>query len=416
MMHHRSNEGATSMCVETNTPPSQPTPLTAQERHRIMRLCLRVTHDRQSAEDLTQETLIEAWRHAGMLRDPSARDRWLGGIARNVCCRWLRAQGREHARTIAASTRNADEPEIGDLLAQLPDATDIELTLERDELATLLDRALALLPPPTRDLLVAHYIHESPHAEIAATLGTSEKAVSMRLMRGKLLLRRLLTTQFRPDAAAYGLLPPTAADGWQETRLWCPLCGAQRLLGRFDRAASTGGFTLRCPGCHPASAPVALSAVAFADLPGLGAALAGVSGYKAAFNRLLNWCATYFHESRARGSAPCPKCGRPARIRLGPPAHWPAEPHAERMIHLRCDHCRITPNVALDGLVLALPEAQQFWRTHRRIRILPPRMITFAGQDALLTTYEPVGGGGALDIVSRAGDYAVLHIAPADGR
>jgi len=66
MMHHRSNEGATSMCVETNTPPSQPTPLTAQERHRIMRLCLRVTHDRQSAEDLTQETLIEAWRHAGV--------------------------------------------------------------------------------------------------------------------------------------------------------------------------------------------------------------------------------------------------------------------------------------------------------------------------------------------------------------
>jgi len=103
---------------------------------------------------------------------------------------------------------------------------------------------------------------------------------------GKLLLRRLLTTQFRPDAAAYGLLPPTAADGWQETRLWCPLCGARRLLGRFDRAASTGGFTLRCPGCHPASAPVALSAVAFADVPGLGAALAGVSGYKAAFKRL----------------------------------------------------------------------------------------------------------------------------------
>lgn len=48
------------------------------ERMRLVRACARITGDAEAAEDLAQDTLIEAWRHAHTLRDP----RGARGVAR----------------------------------------------------------------------------------------------------------------------------------------------------------------------------------------------------------------------------------------------------------------------------------------------------------------------------------------------
>ncbi len=292
---------------------------------------------------------------------------------------------------------------------------DIERDLERDELAALLDKALGLLPPASREALVARYVAESPHAEIAARLGVSEKALSMRLARGKLLLRRVLATELRDEAAAYGLASAPAAE-WQETRIWCPLCGQRRLLGRFDKSPDRGEFTLTCPWCSARQGPGVVSATTFADVPNLGKVLAGVNGYKVAFTRLLVWGADYYRHSLVCRAAACPKCGIPAPVRLGPPAHWPPVPHTAHHLHLHCDRCGITPNTALAGLVLALPEARHFWRAHRRIRLLPERAVDAAGRAALLVGFESVTGRGRLEVVAAADTYETLRIQVGDGQ
>jgi RNA polymerase sigma factor (sigma-70 family) len=80
---------------------------------------------------------------------------------------------------------------------RLADDFDLEVDLERDDLAWLLDRALALLPPETREILVQKYVEECPQADVAARLGLTEGAVEARLQRGKLALRRVLTTDVR---------------------------------------------------------------------------------------------------------------------------------------------------------------------------------------------------------------------------
>src|SRR5262249_52357573 len=67
------------------------------ERARLVRLCARLSGDPDAAEDLAQETLIEAWRHRQRLHDPQGYTHWLSAIARNVCLRWARRRGREHA-------------------------------------------------------------------------------------------------------------------------------------------------------------------------------------------------------------------------------------------------------------------------------------------------------------------------------
>ncbi|MBI3971765.1 MAG: sigma-70 family RNA polymerase sigma factor [Chloroflexi bacterium] len=75
----------------------------------------------------------------------------------------------------------------------------MELELERAELADLLDRAMALLPPETRLVLVERLIEQIPQAEVALRLGLSEGAVEARLHRGKLALRRRGAAPGRPE-------------------------------------------------------------------------------------------------------------------------------------------------------------------------------------------------------------------------
>src|SRR5687768_11478090 len=103
-----------------------------RERAWLARLCTRLTGAAEAADELAQETLIEAWRHAERLDDPARREPWLAGIARNVCLRWWRAQSKNAARF------SSGEPDEA-----IPGKADIEDTLERRDLMELLDRALA---------------------------------------------------------------------------------------------------------------------------------------------------------------------------------------------------------------------------------------------------------------------------------
>lgn len=68
------------------------------ERPRLVGLCRRLTGSSDASEDLAQETLLEAWRLLDRLREPEGLRPWLDAVARNVCHRWARVNGRERAR------------------------------------------------------------------------------------------------------------------------------------------------------------------------------------------------------------------------------------------------------------------------------------------------------------------------------
>lgn len=379
------------------------------ERRALVRYCTRFTGDRAAAEDLVQQTLLEAWHRERDLRDPQARRGWVFGIARNLCLMWARRRRREQARLVRPI--HGDQCPAGMAPEdRFVDDFDLELALERDELARLLDRALALLPPAAREVLVQRYIEGSPQAEVATRLGVSEGAVEARLYRGKLLLRRVLTTDLRHEAAAYGLVGAVGGR-WEETRIWCPGCGARRLIGRYTRDTPTGEFRLRCPTCDPE--PDDNFARASLAAPAAVAALGAVKSYRPALWRWMSWVDAYLRRGLADGVGACVVCGRATMVRRYALEAPPRAGQDRRGVALCCPACGETFTQSLGGLVLFLPEGRHFWREHQRVRALPEREIEVGGRAAVVRGLESPRDGAQLDVVCARDTFEVLGIHPA---
>ncbi len=352
------------------------------EHSRLVRLCTHLTGDRHIAEDLAQETLLEAWRNADKLRDPDKRPQWLAGIARRLCLNWART----HYRGLPHLVQVAETDAADDL--------DLELELERNELAQLLDRALGLLPAETRQVLVERYVRESPHAEIAERMGLSEDAVSMRLTRGKLLLRRAIITGLRDEAEAYGLYNP-ASDSWRETQIWCPKCGQRKLVARTPQPPED--LTFRCPACHPAPDMAGwqyrLANAHFARLIG------HLTSPRSILNRATTWAHEYYMSALEARVVECTNCGRPTRLHMQLPEDGPVRTQNARGLHSACEACGEYVSSSVRALAASLPEVQGFRREHSRTRMLPEREVETRGQAAVVTGFESVTGASRLDVL-----------------
>jgi RNA polymerase sigma factor (sigma-70 family) len=341
------------------------------DRHRLVRLCALVSGSWAAAEDLAQETLLEACRNAHKVSDPTGRDRWLDAVARNVCLRWSRREAVLRARR-SELTESAD----------VADPFDIEVELERADLARLLDRALALLPEETRQVLVRRYVDETPPSDIAAGMGLSSDAVSMRISRGKLLLRRVLETELRSDAEAYGFVRPADAC-WRPTSVWCSQCG----VGKLDMSTSPvdRSTSFRCSACH--RAPMLMSHYAMSN-PSLARLLGAVARPSAIMGRAAGWVHDYFVAGVATGSVPCTRCGRRTALRhyVRDEDHY--RPAARRGVYAACETCGEEASCSLGGMALSLPEVRRFRRSHARIRALPERYVEKAGRPTLVLGYS----------------------------
>jgi RNA polymerase sigma-70 factor (ECF subfamily) len=136
---------------------------------RIFGLCLRLTGQREAAEDCTQESFIAAWRTLSRFEHRSSFATWLQRVAiRTVLAR------RRGLRVL----REVAEPADG-----LPDLPDSGGAPPVD-----LERAIARLPAGARHVLVLVGIYGYSHAEASAELGLAEGTCKAQLHRARALL------------------------------------------------------------------------------------------------------------------------------------------------------------------------------------------------------------------------------------
>ena len=83
---------------------------------------------------------------------------------------------------------------------------------------------------------------------------------------------------------------------------------------------------------------------------------------------------------------------------------------SERLVNMICPRCSSISCIALEGLVISLPEGRNFSHTHQRIHLLPYRTIEFAGRPAVVTRFESMTESASFEVISDHETYEVLKI------
>lgn len=353
-------------------------------RSRLVNLCRAFTGDPGAAEDLAQDTLLEAWRCRETLRDPAAADAWLSGIARNLCRRHLRRIAVQRSR----EPRGSDWPTEGGFWDDL----------EQGERAALLNRAMGLLPEPTRALLTSRYWDDLTLAEIAARAGCTENTAAARLRRAREALRVVLTTRLGGDAAIFG--PDFAEAGrWRSTQVWCFRCGHSRLEKCVGPNAE---FGIRCPQCDGTNADIAFSTRHAA----MDAAqvLGTVRSLRPALRRVNAWWDTRLRRGLRERALPCWRCAGRMSLRQSGPAAVAPRAFQHRAVFV-CGGCGAEFSLPASGLAFHSAALQRFWQQNPRLRVMPERFVDPGRRAVVVTTYQAVGSANSIEIAYDAATF-----------
>ena len=142
----------------------------------VYRFALRLSGDRDDAQDITSETFVRAWVHRSTIRTETLKA-YLFTIARNLNLE----QQRKRRHQVPLDVVYADSTPGPDRVAES------QLELQR------VQRLLDTLPEIDRSAFLLRVQHELPYAEIARVLGLSLATARVKVHRVR---KRLIANRF----------------------------------------------------------------------------------------------------------------------------------------------------------------------------------------------------------------------------
>jgi RNA polymerase sigma-70 factor, ECF subfamily len=218
--------------------------LLARYEPNIYRFGLRMCGNEDAAREVLQETLLAAFRHLPGFRGDAALSTWLYQIARSFCIKERRGQH---------PTRSLDEAGAVELVdpAPQPDAR-----AHAREIGEALSRAIAVLPPEQREVLILRDVEGLSADEAARVVGVEVGALKSRLHRARMALRSELagilgSSDNEPcPELAQALTAYVGAEIDQATcvQIENHLAGCARCAGACDALKRTVSLCRRLPG------------------------------------------------------------------------------------------------------------------------------------------------------------------------
>ena len=150
---------------------------------------VRMVENRETADDVFQETWIRVIRHIGSFRGDSRFTTWLFQIALNQVRNAVRKQSRRSF---------VDIEDVAQSLAVDPDVDADQIVM-----AGKVKKMLAGMPAKMREVIVLRYYHDKSEQEIAAVIGKPVGTVKSRLHRATHMLREKMET-FQSDVPTAG--------------------------------------------------------------------------------------------------------------------------------------------------------------------------------------------------------------------
>lgn len=158
----------------------------------VFSLIFRMVRDRETAEDLAQDTFIKVLNNIDRYRPEFKLSSWLFKIANNVTIDHLRRRqlatvsldGSPHAQTAAeAQATSLDVESRGESALE---------AIESRELGTAIEQAIGKLRPEYRSCILLRHVEGRSYEEIAATLDLPLGTVKTYIHRARHELREAL--------------------------------------------------------------------------------------------------------------------------------------------------------------------------------------------------------------------------------
>ncbi len=157
-----------------------------RHKNRVFSVCMRIVRDFSLAEDLTQDTFLQAHRKLASFRGESVFSTWLHRLAVNTVLMYLRKRALavvslDHLMESVPEERAGRSFGTRDLAqAGVIDRLDLE-------------RALATIAPGYRSIFLLHDVDGFDHSEIASMLECSCGNTKSQLHKARRVLRRALS-------------------------------------------------------------------------------------------------------------------------------------------------------------------------------------------------------------------------------
>ncbi len=147
-------------------------------KNKLFRLAMRITLNREEAEDIVQETLIKVW---------NARDKWQQMDSIEAYCLTVaRNLSLDHQKKM--DNQNAS---LEDEKTERPDTTSnpSERMIQQDKL-DIVRRIIDTLPEKQRSCQQLRDIEGKPYKDIAAIMGITEDQVKVNIFRARQNIRQ----------------------------------------------------------------------------------------------------------------------------------------------------------------------------------------------------------------------------------
>ncbi|MYC76574.1 sigma-70 family RNA polymerase sigma factor [Candidatus Poribacteria bacterium] len=137
--------------------------------------------DFHHAEEIAQDTFLQAYKKLGTLKDPNSFAGWLYVIANRLSINWLQ-RSKPKTETQSLEGTSVVEIEESSYTHYMSDQREAEVKEHRSE---VVKKLLERLPESERTVVTLHFLGEMTTKEIGKFLGVSVNTIKSRLRRGR---------------------------------------------------------------------------------------------------------------------------------------------------------------------------------------------------------------------------------------
>lgn len=167
---------------------------------KLFRYSYAMCRQREDAEEVAQETLLQTFQNLHQLHDPDRLKPWIFRIAKNACL--MKRRKSVFAPTEELSLDEFRPAKDGAMRLEIADWSMLpDQAAENSELREALDKAVAELPELYRSVFLLRDAEQLSTEDTAEILGISTDTVKTRLHRARLAMRKSLDEFLRGVAA-----------------------------------------------------------------------------------------------------------------------------------------------------------------------------------------------------------------------